>query len=116
MNTTHKERMRRALQHEPVDRIPTQINYTADLGRIMADHFNVAIEDLPELFGSHMVRVDIDYPKELSPDGRIRFDWWGVGFDVEEEGYYPSVNPLEDSRDLDAYPWPNPIGHKLRIR
>ena len=100
--------MRRALQHEPVDRIPTQINYTPDLGRKMADHFDVAIENLPEFFGNHMARVDIDYAIEFSPDGRIEFDWWGVGFDVEQEGYYPSVNPLGDCRDLDAYPWPDP--------
>lgn len=108
MSSTYKERMRRALQHKPVDRIPTQINYTADMGQKMADHFNVAIESLPAFLGNHMIRVDIDYPSKLSLDGRVKFDWWGVGFDVKEEGYFASVNPLADSKDLDAYPWPDP--------
>jgi uroporphyrinogen decarboxylase len=108
MCTTHKERMRRVLQHKSVDHIPTQITYTADMGRKMADHFNVAIEDLPRFFDNHMVRVDIDYPLKPSKDSKVKFDWWGIGFDVDEEGYFASVNPLADSMDLDAYPWPNP--------
>jgi hypothetical protein len=105
MSSTYKERMRRALQHKPVDRLPTQINYTADMGQKMADYFNVAIESLPAFLGNHMIRVDIDYPSKLSLDGRVKFDWWGVGFDVKEEGYFASVNPLADSKDLDAYPF-----------
>lgn len=113
MSTTYKERTRRALQHEPVDRMATQISYTADLGRKIAAHFNVAVQDLPEFCDNHMVRVDIDYSEKLSPDGRVRFDWWGVGFDVEEEGYFPSVNPLAESKDLDAYPWPDPDAPSL---
>lgn len=104
---THKERFRRALRHEPVDRIPTQINYTADMGQKMANHFNIAIDALPEVLGNHMIRVDIDYQPRFSADGKVKYDWWGVGFDVDEEGYYAAVNPLGENRDLDAYSWPD---------
>jgi uroporphyrinogen decarboxylase len=105
--------MRRALKHEAVDRMPTQINYTADLGHRLANHFNVSLDSLPGFLDNHMVRVDIDHSAKLSSDGRVRFDWWGVGFAVQEEGYYPSVNPLADSTELDSYPWPDPDDPRL---
>ena len=107
MNLSRKERMQRAVNYEAVDRIPTQINYTAGMGRKMADHFQVAVDELPEFLGNHMIRVDLSYPGRLSDDGSVKFDWWGVGFDTEEEGYYASVNPLLENPNLDKYPWPD---------
>jgi len=103
-----KERLKRAITRQPVDRVPTQVNYTAALGDVMATHFEVSIEALPERLGNHMVRVDIDYEPGYSPDGKVKFDWWGVGFDVDEEGYFASVNPLGEKKVLDAYAWPDP--------
>ena len=105
---TKKERMRRALLHESVDRLPTQINYTQALGKKMAGHYGVSEQDLPGHLGNHMLRVDIQFESKVSEDGKTKYDWWGVGFDTEEEGYFASVNPLADSKDLDAYPWPDP--------
>lgn len=101
---THKERMRRALRHAPVDRLPTQVSYTRAMGEKLADHFGVTLADLPARLDNHMIRVDIAYPARLSDDGRTRYDWWGVGFDTEEEGYFPSVCPLAD---LDSFAWPD---------
>ena len=46
MEITRKERMRRAINYEVVDRIPTQINYTAGMGQKMADHFGVPAQRL----------------------------------------------------------------------
>ena len=43
MTLTHKERLRRAIRHEPVDRLPTQINYTGRQGERMAAHFGVPV-------------------------------------------------------------------------
>jgi len=108
MTLTHKERMRRAALHQPVDRIPTQINYTASMGQKLAAHFNVSAADLPKALDNHFVRVDLTYPARLSADGKVRFDWWGAGHDTGEEGYYIPVNPLKDSKDLAAFPWPDP--------
>ena len=110
-----KERLRRALRHEPVDRLPTQINYTARMGELMAAHFDVALAELPRLFDNHLVRVDLSFDEPLSSDGQVRFDWWGAGHDTGEEGYYIRVHPLAETPDrppatpdLDAYPWPDP--------
>ena len=54
------------------------------------------------------MRVDIRHATKLSEDGRARFDWWGAGHDTGEEGYYIRVNPLAETKDLDAYAWPDP--------
>ena len=108
MPTTRKERMRRALRHETIDRIPTQVNYTAGMGRNLAAHFGVVEDDLPGFLGNHMVRVDLDHAATLSSDGKVRYDWWGVGWDTEEEGYFAAVNPISEIPDLDDFAWPDP--------
>ena len=108
MNLTPKECVRRALTYQHVDRLPTQVNYTAAMGAKMAAHFGVPLADLPHRLGNHLVRLDLTFPSRLSADGKIRYDWWEVGFDTEEEGYFPSFCPLADSKDLDAFPWPDP--------
>jgi uroporphyrinogen decarboxylase len=105
---SRKERMRRAIRHQPVDRLPTQINYTAAMGEKLARHFGVEMAALPARLGNHLIRLDMTYPQRLSEDGRVRFDWWGAGFSTEEEGYFSSVNPMAGSKDLDHFPWPDP--------
>jgi uroporphyrinogen decarboxylase len=113
MHLTKKERMRLAMLQQPVDNLPTQINYTAALGEVMADHFGISPTSLPNFLGNHMIRVDIDSQALFSNDGRIKFDWWGVGFDVKEEGYFTTFNPLKEHKDLDRYSWPNPDDPEL---
>jgi uroporphyrinogen decarboxylase len=113
MSLTKKERMRRALLHEPVDRLPTQINYTQALGQKMAQHYGIDGQDLPEHLGNHLVRVDTQFASRFSEGGNVKYDWWGAGFKVDEEGYFPSVNTLADSKDLDAYLWPDPNAPEL---
>lgn len=108
MELTRRERVRRALTYQPVDRLPTQFNYTASMGGAMAEHFGVDIASLPARLDNHLVRLDMTYEQRLSEDGKARFDWWGAGHDTQEEGYYIRVAPLAESRDLDAYAWPDP--------
>lgn len=108
MTLSPKERMRRAIRYEVVDRLPTQINYTRAMGEELAAHFRIPPEDLPSRLDNHMIRVDISHPERRSPDGKTTYDWWGVGFSTEEEGYFTTVNPLADGRDLDRFPWPDP--------
>jgi uroporphyrinogen decarboxylase len=105
---THKDRLRRALRHQPVDRLPTQINYTARMGEKLAAHFGILVNDLPVWLDNHLVRVDLSYPERLSEDGLCRFDWWGAGHDTGEEGYFIRNIPLRETKDLEAYAWPDP--------
>lgn len=109
----HKERLRRAFCHEPVDRLPTQVNYTAGMGAKMAAYFGLAAADLPAFLDNHLLRVDLSFEQEHSQDGSTLFDWWGAGHDTGEEGYYIRVSPLANSQDLDAFPWPNPYAPGL---
>jgi uroporphyrinogen decarboxylase len=108
MTLSHKERLRRALRRQPIDRLPTQINYTAAMGQRLAAHFNVSASELPSVLDNHFIRVDLTYASRLSADGQIRYDWWGAGHDMGEEGYYIPINPLAHSTDLDAFAWPDP--------
>ena len=110
---TPKERMRRLLYYDPIDHIPTQINYTAAFGQTMAAYFDVPLEQLPHYLGNHLQRIDISHDGQLSDDGRVRFDWWGVGFDTREEGYFAAINPLAEAQDLDLYDWPDPLAPDL---
>ncbi len=105
---TKKERMLRALRREPVDRLPVQINYTRAMGQLLSAHFGVSEAELPDRLGNHLLRVDIDYPRPVNPDGSIEFDWWGAGWDTRTEGYWHAFSPLKDSLDLDRYAWPDP--------
>jgi uroporphyrinogen decarboxylase len=108
-----KERVKLSLTHQPVDNIPTQINFTQSLGEQLSSHFGIASTDLSSYLGNHLLRVDLDYERRYSDDGNVVFDWWGVGFDVGEEGYFTSVNPLANKKELDAYPWPDPYDPEL---
>jgi uroporphyrinogen decarboxylase len=110
---TPKERMGRALSNKEIDHLPTQINYTITSGQLMAEYFKVPLEQLPEVLGNHLQRVDISYDGKLSNDGQVLFDWWGVGFDTNEEGYFAVINPLKEDRDLEKFAWPDPNSSDL---
>jgi len=113
LELTRRERVRRALTYQEVDRLPTQFNYTGSMGQSMADHFGVEFADLSERLDNHLVRLDMTYEQRLSTDGKARFDWWGAGHDTQEEGYYIRITPLFDNADLDAYDWPDPYDPHL---
>jgi uroporphyrinogen decarboxylase len=108
MDLTHKERLRRLISREPVDRLPTQVSYTKGMGAKLARHFGVSPGDLPARLGNHLVRVDLTHTERVDLDLGVRYDWWGAGHDTGEEGYYIKVHPLADNPDLEAYPWPDP--------
>jgi uroporphyrinogen decarboxylase len=109
-----KERVRRALRREPIDRFPSQTNYTAKLGETYADHAGISFEDLDDYFDNHLLRVDVSYPRRFSSDGKTAYDWWGAGFSTDEEGYLITDPPLsrvdpeaEEAPEAD-YAWPDP--------
>ena len=108
MTLTARERVLRTLRHEPVDRLPTQVNYTTTMGQRMSEHFGVSAEVLPARLGNHLVRVGLTYEPRLSADGKARYDWWGAGHDTQEEGYYIREAPLSERRDLDGFDSPDP--------
>lgn len=105
---THRERMRRALTHLRVDRIPTQVNYTPAMGKRLAARLGVPVEQLDRRLDNHLLRVDTSHKPVGGDDGDVAFDWWGVGFDTRQEGYVIAIHPLAGERDLDTFDWPDP--------
>lgn len=108
MTLTRKQRVLAAFRYEPVDRLPTQVNYTAAMGQALAARYGVPLADLPRGLDNHLVRVDLTHTPRYTPDRLVRYDWWGAGHDTVEEGYFIRHSPLAEKPDLDAYPWPDP--------
>jgi uroporphyrinogen decarboxylase len=90
-----------------MDRLPTQINYTRSMGVALAAHLGVSLGELPGRLGNHLLRVDLTYPRRLSDDGKVYYDWWGAGWSTEEEGYFLKDAPLSEDPALDTFPWPD---------
>jgi uroporphyrinogen decarboxylase len=105
---TPKERMRHALWRQPVDRLPVQTNYTPVMSRKLENAFGVSPAELPKRLDNHLLRLDLIHPKHFSADGKIGFDWWGAGWDMQTEGYWHAHSPLAEATNLDRFPWPDP--------
>jgi uroporphyrinogen decarboxylase len=108
MSMTPKHRVLAAFRFEAVDRLPTQVNYTAAMGQALAARLSVPPVSLPRALDNHLVRVDLTYAPRFSPNRLTRYDWWGAGHDTVEEGYFIRDSPLAEKRDLDAFQWPDP--------
>lgn len=110
---TKKERLRRALWRQPVDRLPVQTNYTGAMGTKLAAHFQCAPQDLAARLDNHLLRLEVSQTPRLSADGRVSYDGWGAGWGTETEGYWHAAAPLAESTDLARYPWPDPTAPAL---
>jgi hypothetical protein len=63
---TKKERVRRALWREPVDRLPCQTNDTPVMEKKLTGFFHVSAQELPARLNNHLLRLDLAYAKRLS--------------------------------------------------
>jgi uroporphyrinogen decarboxylase len=108
MKLTPKQRLRRAIQREPLDRLPTQISYTRAMGEKLAAHLGVPPAELPARLDNHLLRVDLAYPSGRSEDGLVKYDWWGAGWSTQAEGYWLAHAPLAQEHRPEAYVWPDP--------
>ena len=116
MQLSKRERVRRAILRQPLDHLPTQTNYTANMGKLLCYHLTVSPAQLPERLGNHLLRVDIDQQAPLSQDGTVRYDWWGAGWSTKTEGYWLALAALADTADPHPIPWPDPNGPGLMDR
>jgi uroporphyrinogen decarboxylase len=91
-----------------VDHLPYQTNFTGAMGRRLAEHFGISVEQLPDRLGNHLMRLDVSHSRKRNADGSIEYDWWGAGWDTRTEGYWHAFAPLADSLDLGGYAWPDP--------
>ena len=115
MTLTPRERVRRAVLRQPLDRLPTQINATPAMRQRLVEHLRVSPADLERRLGNHLLRIDPSHPRRLSPDGSTAYDGWGAGWSTETEGYWHTDAPLAGTEDLDAIAWPDPEAPDLLI-
>ena len=113
---TKKERMLAAIRREPQDRIPTQIDFSPKMLDLMSSHYGVpnrGEEELLDVMDNHLVYGFLNDPfgmqrhREISGNS-IKFDNWGIGYDVTQEGTFEAVHPLEDADSLAGYTFPDP--------
>ena len=115
---TPRERMLAAIQHQPVDRLPTDIWATPEVWARLKEHFQTSdTADVIEKLG-------IDgfagaSPRYIGPplkdEGGIHYDEWGMGYraqgygtgDYDEQVVYPLAD-AQTIEDLEKYPWPSP--------
>ena len=72
MAIAHKERLRRALLHQSIDRIPTQINYTANMGQQLFEPPDVNGWELgPGWFSSGGILARMNFAAKLAGNQRF---------------------------------------------
>jgi len=101
-------RVKKILNRQPVDKIPVQVNYTNKMGSLLSEYWNIPFEELDKIFNNHFFRVNLTYEKRIDKDKKIDYDWWGAGFDMNEEGYLVCDYPLKGVDNADNFKWPDP--------
>jgi uroporphyrinogen decarboxylase len=110
-----RERMLAAINHQPVDRIPTDIWATQEVWAKLRDHFGEGADIMAALHIDGMAGVGADYvgpPLPVCPEGE-RVDYWGmrrkqVAYQsgaYDEQTFYP-LAAARSVDDLDRYAWP----------
>lgn len=105
---THRDRVIAAINHEKLDRLPIQINYTKRMGELLARHFGVQVTELPFFLGNHIMTAVPDERIRIDHDALVEYDIFGVGWDLRSEGFLVAYHPLNNLSDYDTYRFPDP--------
>ncbi|MFB3818675.1 MAG: uroporphyrinogen decarboxylase family protein [Candidatus Methylomirabilales bacterium] len=102
---THKDRIRRTLRREPVDYVPSNLEFSGPLAARVAHALRVSVPDLLTTFDNHIVYAYLD--DETRRDAGLIYDNWGVGVQ-EQEGAAIVVHPMADRSAAERYRFPDP--------
>jgi len=113
-----RQRILAAINHEPLDRFPTDIWATTEVWQKLHSYFGLTdrmgIYDLLHIDGIMSLVPPYIGPERPIKDG-IRFDEWGMGYRLQpyESGTYDEqvFFPLAGAVTVDeliAFPWPSP--------
>jgi uroporphyrinogen decarboxylase len=113
---TRQERLLAAIRRQPLDRLPTQIDFSPHMLDIMCDHYCVprrGEEELLPFLDNHLVYGFINdtygmLRKRTPGNDIIAFDNWQCGWDMTQEGIFPAVHPLADDDAYGQYEFPDP--------
>jgi uroporphyrinogen decarboxylase len=113
----HRERILAAINHQPLDRLPTDLWATQEVFDKLYAHFHV--DNVLDLYDRLEIDGIMDVPPPyvgppLKVDGDYRVDEWGMGYRkqaytagvYDEQVHYPLAG-AETIADLEAYPWPS---------
>ena len=124
---SHKERVLRAIRHEPLDFFPSQVDFTPnDLDRI-GRGLGVANAEIENAADNHLRYAfslgnaeEYMHNRELLQDAErlglarvdhergLIFDVWGVGWDLQVEGVFIRHHPIPDAARIAEYVFPDP--------
>ena len=108
-----------AIHHQPVDRVPTHIDFTPKMLDVMCAKYgrpSHGEEELLDFMDNHLVYGFLNdsfgkMRRRVVTGHVIDFDNWGVGYHMDEEGVSPAVYPL-DQEDIEealrSYKFPDP--------
>lgn len=110
-----RERMLAAIQHQPVDRIPTDIWATPEVWAKLRKHFGEGVDIPAALHIDGMAGVGAEYvgpALPVCPEGESA-DYWGMRRkrvvyptgEYHEQTFYP-LGAARSIDDLDKYAWP----------
>ncbi len=115
VSINRKERIQMVLRRERPDRLPTNIIYTPQMGRVLASHYGVPLEELPGYLDQHLMVVLPDNESKRDCERGIRYDAWGVGWSMNSEGFQVVVHPIEKPEDFRTYTPPDPMDPNLLL-
>ena len=109
MSMTHKARLAAAFRHAAVDRLPTQINYTAAMGQALAAHYRVSGQGTAGVPRQSPGAGRRDSRPALQPlTGWCATTGGAPGTTRSKKATSSATTRWPTDKDLDAYPWPDP--------
>lgn len=123
MSMTARERILAAIDHRPVDRIPTDIWATDEVWKTLREHFGSAeqartalhIDGIADVRPAYIGPPIRELPEDAALEHRVFYGVWGAGLRWMGHGtgryLEQSTFPLADAAsidDLDAFRWPSP--------
>lgn len=121
MNLTSKERVRKALRHEPIDRVPANFECTATVRDKLLKHYGYT--DMEQIYKHFDIDIRPVGPKYIGPelktyideddDNEVRESHWGFRTKMHWTGhgmnsitsYYP-LDEIDTVEGLLNYKWP----------
>ena len=114
MSLTRKQRVKRVLAREPVDRVPWSFSFTLAVQRRLRRHFGTT--DLDQALGNHIVSLTVTPAHGYHPldyAGSTHEDEFGTvwGGDLTRDRGYPVCHPLS-APTLKGYRFPDPADER----
>lgn len=105
MTLTHKERVLRTMRRQPVDYVPSNLEFSTPLAARIATSLAIPTRDLMTVFDNHIVYAYLS--DEDHREGGVIYDNWAVGAQ-EQEGAAIVGHPLADRAAVERYVFPDP--------